>query len=174
MAWRRRGDKLLPEPTSCAHRWGQYTPTLITTHLIQKYLIKISILQSCATQVGILQENEARNTKMYRDQETHTIRINGRYEINWANSFFSKSPGNPIFGQISDHQRAKNDARKTKMYRGQETHPIRVNARNEVNWANSFFEKVPETPFSAKYLATRGPKMRLGTWKWIGVKRLTP
>ena len=32
----------------------------------------------------------------------------------------------------------------------------------------------PETPFSAKYLATRGPKMRLGTRKWIGVKRLTP
>ena len=31
----------------------------------------------------------------------------------------------------------------------------------------------PETPFSTKYLATRGPKMRLGTRKCIGVKRLT-
>ena len=30
------------------------------------------------------------------------------------------------------------------------------------------FSKVPETLFSAKYLATRGPKMRLGTQKWIG------
>ena len=72
----------IPKITSCAHKWGQYTPALITTHLIQKYQIKISILQSCATQVGILQENfawdqifghqraenEARNTKMYRDQ----------------------------------------------------------------------------------------------------------
>ena len=74
--------------TSCAHKWGQYTPALITTHLIQKYPIKISILQSYATQVGILQENEARNTKMYRGQETHPIRINARYEMNWANSFF--------------------------------------------------------------------------------------
>ena len=45
-----------PSRTSCAHKWGQYTPTLTTTHLIQKYPIKISILQSCATQVGILQE----------------------------------------------------------------------------------------------------------------------
>ena len=32
-------------------------PALITTHLIQKYPIKIFILQSGATQVGILQEN---------------------------------------------------------------------------------------------------------------------
>ena len=27
---------------SYAHKWGQYTPDLITTHLIQKYPIKIS------------------------------------------------------------------------------------------------------------------------------------
>ena len=71
---------------------------------------------------------------------------------------FSKSSGNPIFGQIFGHQRAKNEVRNTKMYRGQETHPVRVNARYEMDWANSFFHKVPETPFSAKYLATRGPK----------------
>ena len=45
------------EKTSCAHKWGQYTPALITTHLIQKYTINVSILQSCATQMGILQEN---------------------------------------------------------------------------------------------------------------------
>ena len=42
--------------TSCAHKWGQYTPALITTHLIQKYPIKIFILQSCATQVGIFRK----------------------------------------------------------------------------------------------------------------------
>ena len=59
---------------------------------------------------------------------------------------FSKSSGNPIFGQIFGHKRAENETRKTKMYRGQETHPIRVNARYEMNWANSFFfQKVPET-----------------------------
>ena len=28
-----------------------------------------------------------------------------------------------------------------KMYRGQETYPIRVNTRYEMNWANSFFKK---------------------------------
>ena len=84
------------EITSCAHKWGQYTSALITTHLIQKYPIKISILQSCATQVEILQEQI------------------------WIE---------PIV----------------------------------------FFQKVPETPFSPKYLATRGPKMRLGTRKCIGV-----
>ena len=52
---------------------------------------------------------------------------------------FSKRSGNPIFGQIFGHQRAKNEARNTKMNRGQLTHPIRVNARYEMNWANSFF-----------------------------------
>ena len=77
---------------------------------------------------------------MYRGQETYPIRVNARYEMNCANSF-SKSFGNPIFGQIFGHQRAKNEARNMKMSRGQETHPIRVNARYEMNWANSFFKK---------------------------------
>ena len=87
-------------------------------------------------------ENEARNTKMYRGQETYPIRVNARYEINWANSFFfSKSSGKHILGQIFGHQTAKNEARNTKMNRGHETHPIRVNARYEMNWANSFFFK---------------------------------
>ena len=45
-----------PNLTSCAHKWGQYTPTLITMHLVQQYPIRISILKSCATQVGILQQ----------------------------------------------------------------------------------------------------------------------
>ena len=46
-----------------------------------------------------------------------------------------------MFGQIFGHQRAKNEARNTKMNRVQETHPIRVNIRYEINWANSFFKK---------------------------------
>ena len=36
------------------------------------------------------------------------------------------------------------------------------------------FQKVPETPFLAKYLATRGLKMRLGTRKRTGVKKTPP
>ena len=40
---------------------------------------------------------------------------------------------NPIFGQIFGHQTAENEASNTKIDRGQETHPIRVNARYEMN-----------------------------------------
>ena len=46
-----------------------------------------------------------------------------------------------IFGQIFGHQKAEIEAKNTKMTRGQQTHPIRVNARYEINWANSFFKK---------------------------------
>ena len=84
-------------------------------------------------------ENEAWNTKMFRGQETPPIRVNARYEMNWANSFFKKLQ-KPHFRQMFGHQRAENEARNTEMYRGQETHPIRVNARNEMNWANVFFK----------------------------------
>ena len=56
---------------------------------------------------------------------------------------FSKSSRNPIFGQIFGHQRAENEARNTKMYRGQETHTIRVNTRYEMNWANSIYTPIP-------------------------------
>ena len=88
-------------------------------------------------------ENEARYTKIYRGQETHSIKVNARYEMNWANSFFKKF-GNPIFGQIFGHQRAKNEARNTKMNRGQETHPIRVIPG--MKWIEAIvFRKVPET-----------------------------
>ena len=119
-------------------------------------------------------ENEARNTKMKRGQETHPIKVNARYVMGGTNSFFfSKSSGNPIFDQIFGHQRAENKARNTKMYRGQETHPIKINSGYEINWAHIFF-LIPETRFSAQYLATREPKMRLGTRKCIGVKILTP
>ena len=78
--------------TWCAHKWKQYTPAVITTHLIQKYIIKIYILPSCATQVGIFghqrAENEARNTNMDRGQETHPLRVNASYVMNGTNSFF--------------------------------------------------------------------------------------
>ena len=53
-------------------------------------------------------------------------------------SVVSNSSGNPIFGEIFGHQRTENEAGYTKMYRGQETHPIMVNARYEMNYANSF------------------------------------
>ena len=57
--------------------------------------------------------------------------------MKWIESIvFSKNSGNPIFGQILGHQRAENEARNTEMYRGLETHPIGVNARHEMNWAN--------------------------------------
>ena len=49
-----------------------------------------------------------------------------------------KSSGNPFSAK---YLATENYARNTKMYRGQETHPTRVNARYEMNWANSFFKK---------------------------------
>ena len=74
---------------------------------------------------------------MYRGK-----RLKGKCQV-WNESgqyLFSKSSGNPIFGQIFGHQRAKNEVRDTKMNNGQETHPMKVNARYEMNWANSFFK----------------------------------
>ena len=43
-----------------------------------------------------------------------------------------------------------------------------------ISWlhANAFFQKYPEIPFLAKYLATRGPKMRPGTRTCIEVKKI--
>ena len=55
--------------------------------------------------------------------------------------FFFLRTGNRIFGQILAHQRVENEARNTKMNSGQGIHPISVNARDEMNWANSFFSK---------------------------------
>ena len=82
-------------------------------------------------------ENEARNTKMYRGHDTNPMRVNDRYEMNWANSF-SKTFRKPLFVQMFGHQRAENEARNTKMYTGQETHAIWVNAGHEMTWVNSF------------------------------------
>ena len=58
------------------------------------------------------------------------------------------SSRNPIFSQIFGHQRAKNEARNTKMNRGQETHPLRVNARYVMNGTNSFLKKFRKPIFS--------------------------
>ena len=71
---------------------------------------------------------------------------------------FSKCSGNPIFGQIFGHQRAENEARNTKMYRGQETHPISVNARYEMNWANNFFKKFRKPHFRPNIWPPEGRK----------------
>ena len=84
----------------------------------------------------------ARNTKVNKGKEIHPVRVNAWYKMNWANHFFSsKSSRNPIFGQIFGHQRAKIDDRITKINRGQETRPIRLNARYEINRAVSLFKK---------------------------------
>ena len=109
---------------------------------------------------------------MYRGQETHPIRMNTRYEMNWTNSFL-KNSGNPIFTQIFGHQRAENEAMNTKIYRGKKTHPIRVNAGDEMNGANSFFKKLRKPHFRPNIWPPEGRKKRLWTRKCIGVKRLT-
>ena len=142
--------------TSCAHKGGQYTPALITTHLIQKYPIKISFLiifsKSFRNHIfGKIfghqrAKNGARNTKMNRDQETHPIRVNAKFVMNGTNNFF-KNSGNPIFNQIFGHKRAENEAWNRKMYRDQETYPIKINDRYEMNWANSFFKKFRKPHF---------------------------
>ena len=56
---------------------------------------------------------------------------------------FSKSSWNPVFGQIFGHQNAvegaENEARNPKINRGQDTHPLKVNARYVINGTNSIF-----------------------------------
>ena len=102
-------------------------------------------------------ENEARNTKMYRGQETHPIRINAG--MKWIEPLeFSKISGNPIFGQIFGHQRAENEARNKKTYGGHATHSIRVNARYEMNWANSYFKKFRKPHFQPNIWPPEGQK----------------
>ena len=71
---------------------------------------------------------------------------------------FSKSSGNPIFGQIFGHQRAENEVMNKKMYRGQETHPMRINATYEMNWANSFFKKFQKPHFRPNIWPPEGRK----------------
>ena len=102
-------------------------------------------------------ENEARNTKMYQGQETHPIRINARYEMNWANNFF-KNFQKPHFWPNICPPEALNEVRDTKMYRSQKTHPLRVNARYEMNWANSFLKKFRKPHFRPNIWPPEGQK----------------
>ena len=103
--------------TSCAHKWGQHTPTLITTRLIQKYSTKIPILY-------------------------HGV----------------KKLWKPHFGANIRQHRVAVDG--MKMNSGHETQPKRLNARYEMNCTVVFdffsFQKKMRTPFSSKYLVTRG------------------
>ena len=64
----------------------------------------------------------------------------------WANNFFQNAP------EYLATRGPKNEARNAKMNRGEEIHPTRVNARYEMNWANSFFKK-----FRKPCLQTDGP-----------------
>ena len=60
------------------------------------------------------------------------IRINARYEMNGANNYF-KTFLKPHFSQILGQPRADIDDSNTKMYRGQEPHPINANVRKNMN-----------------------------------------
>ena len=111
---------------------------------------------------------DARDTKRKRGHKTPHITAHARYEELCRLFFFSKSSENLIFVLIFGHQKAEKDARNTKMNRGQETHPMTANARHEMYWANIFFHKVPETSFSAKYLATEKTRLWAETRNWIG------
>ena len=142
---------------------------------------------------GLIQkytEIDGRNMTMNIGQKIHPIRVNARYQINWMNSFFKNIPETPFWGKylakkirkphlgkIFGHHRAEVDGRNTKMNRGQETHPIRVNARDEMNWANSFYKKFRKPqiwPISLSFFIPRGPKIAQSRRKSIGIKRLAP
>ena len=68
-------------------------------------------------------------------------------------------PETQFFSQIFGHQRAENEARNTKMYRCQGTHPIRINIRHEINLANSFSKKFRKPYFRPNIWPPEG-------WKW--------
>ena len=63
--------------TSCAHKWGQYTPALISTHPIKKYPTNSPIFKSLWSKID-------------RGPETYPISINPRDEMNRADSFREK------------------------------------------------------------------------------------
>ena len=131
--------------TSCDHKWEQYTPALITTHVIQKYPIKILFCSCVLHRWGFFRN--------YLFQKNFGIILLTR--VSWYLRFCSSLCKK--FGKckkIATWQ--QNLHQNTKRYSPEKK------------------DKVPETPFSAKYLATRGLKMRLGTQNCIQVKRLTP
>ena len=60
--------------------------------------------------------------------------------MNWTKSFFKKFQ-KPHFDQIFRHQRAENEVKDTNLKKGQETHPLMVNARYVMNGTVSFLLK---------------------------------
>ena len=79
---------------------------------------------------------------------------------------FFKKFRKPYFGPNIWPPEGQNEARNTKMHRGQETHPIRY----EMNWANSFFKK-----FWKPCLSTDGrTDGRTDGWTDIGVNPVYP
>ena len=76
-----------------------------------------------------------------------------RKKMIWA-----ESSGNPIFGQRFGPQGAENEAKNTKMYSGQETHPMSVNARYEMTWDNSYFKKFRKPHFRPNIWWPEGQK----------------
>ena len=64
----------------------------------------------------------------------------------------------PVHIQIFGHQRAQNDARNTKMNSRQETHPIRVISRYEMNWADNFIKKFQKSQFRPNIWSPEGQK----------------
>ena len=85
------------------------------------------------------------SSKVYNPVHINLIqKHSGVFASSWKLLFFKS--GKPILGQIFGNKRAKIDARNTKIDRGHETYPIRVNARYEMNWANSLFSKSSGKP----------------------------
>ena len=81
--------------------------------------------------------------KMNSGEAKHTKKLNAMYQMHWVNFFFFfyLNYGKPILGRMFGHQRAEIYARNKKINRGQETYPIRVNARYEMDWTEFFFFK---------------------------------
>ena len=60
---------------------------------------------------------------------------------------FEKVPETPFSAKYLATRGPKKESRNTKIYRGQETHPIRVDALHEMNWDNIFFKKFGKPHF---------------------------
>ena len=112
------------------------------------------------------------NRKMYVGQKTLPQRVNARYEMKWANSSF-KNSGNPIFGQITDqHNRWPKLTLETRKWIAvKRLIPLRVDAKYEMNWANSFFSKRSE---NLVYRRIDGRTVRRTEGQTSGWIRYTP
>ena len=158
--------KIHSGPTSCAHKWGQYTPALISTHPIKKYPTNRSyFLSHCGSYTG---ENHSRKICLRRISAwLCPLECHGMEGIEAAvdtkslgniKKVFAKSCGNPDFRSIFGHQRAKNEGTNTKIDRGPETYPISINPRDEMNRADSFREKLRKPRFSVNFWSPEGQK----------------